>query len=114
MSPSPAKPTPANATKNASEPTKPLETKPVAETKAAVEPQATETHAIETQTAPTASDGGKSSEKTIISLSVPEKLARQIRLVAKLEGVTISRLVLASVEKEIPGRLKAALAALEE
>jgi hypothetical protein len=34
--------------------------------------------------------------------------------VAKLEGVTISRLVLASVEKEIPSRLKAALAALEE
>jgi hypothetical protein len=110
MSPSPAKPTPANATKNASEPTKPLETKPVAETKAAVEPQATETHAAQAAPAETPA----ASDKTILSLSVSEKFARNVRMLAKLTGKSMSALVLAIVEPEVKAQLKVALANLRD
>lgn len=94
-----SKNTSSSATKNVVEPAKAAaDAKPAEPTKAGA------------PVAPAASDGGKSVDKTIISLSVPEKLARQVRLLAKLEGVTISTLFLAAVEKDIPARLKVALA----
>ena len=47
---------------------------------------------------------------TVIAVSLPEKLAHQVRLLAKLEGVTISSLFLAGLG-DVPERLKTALAA---
>jgi len=97
-----------STTKPVVEPTKPADDKAESDNKA-VEPAK-----AESPTAPAASDGGKSAEKTIISLSVPEKLARQVRLLAKLEGKTISAIFLNAVEKDIPARLKAALATITD
>ena len=63
---------------------------------------------------PATTDAGKSVGKTILSLSIPESTARKIRLLAKLVNLTISQLVLASVAKEIPARLKVALASIKD
>ncbi len=73
-----------------------------------------EAPAPEPQAALVAETAGRPDTRTILSLTVPEKLARQIRLLARVEGVTISQLVLESVEKTVPTRLKAALAAIVE
>ena len=109
--------------KAAPEPQKPAsDTAPVQDTKPvaapdiaplAVELPVEPTQAV-TQVAPAATNGAKQDLRTIISLSVSEKLARQIRLLAKLDGVTISNLVIASIEKEVPARLRVALAALTD
>ena len=46
----------------------------------------------------------------IVSITAPEKIAHQVRLLAKLEGVTISAIFLAGLG-DVPERLKTALAA---
>ena len=105
-----AKSTPTTNTSKPAEPPKAVvDTKP-AETQA-VEPAQT-SEAPVAQAAPT--PAAKPSDKTIISLSVPEKLARQVRLLSKLEGQSISAIFLNAVASEIPARLKVALAAIVE
>ena len=87
---------------------------PTAVTSPVLDTKPTEAPAPEPQ-APTATEtSARPDTRTILSLTVPEKLARQIRLLARVEGVTISQLVLESVEKTVPTRLKAALAAIVE
>ncbi len=79
-----------------------------------VDTKPTEAPAPEPQAALVTETAARPDTRTILSLTVPEKLARQIRLLARVEGVTISQLVLESVEKTVPARLKAALAAIVE
>ncbi len=52
--------------------------------------------------------------KTIVSISVEPKLARQARLLAKFRGVSISSLFVDAAAKEIPVALKQALADLKD
>lgn len=90
--------------------------KAVVDTKQAETPQATEpvqvSEAVVAQ--PAATPAAKPNDKTIISLSVPERLARQVRLLSKLEGKSISAIFLDAVAGEIPSRLKTALASIVE
>ena len=96
-----------NTTTKPAEAVKPVDSQPVAE------PVATEPVKLEVQAEPTrAAPSAKTTEKVIISLSVPERLARQVRLLSKLEGVTISAIFLNAVSADIPARLKLALAAM--
>jgi hypothetical protein len=68
--------------------------------------------APQAQVAP--SQATASTEKVIISLSVSPRLAKQVRLLSKLEGRSISSIFIDRVAAEIPGRLKAALAEITE
>ncbi|MFI5299300.1 MAG: hypothetical protein ACHREM_14490 [Polyangiales bacterium] len=73
----------------------------------------------ETTSAPVASaspSGEKSVDpsKTLLSVSLPEKLGRQLRLLGRLEGKTLSAIVQAALEAEVPKRLKAALATITD
>ena len=54
------------------------------------------------------------SAKVIVSISVEPKLARQARLLAKFNGVSISSLFVDAAAKEIPAALKIALADLKD
>ena len=80
----------------------------------AVEPvQTSEAPAAPTQAeAPKSNDKG--GEKVIISLSVSPKLAKQVRLLSKLEGRSITSIFVDAVAAEIPGRLRIALASIVE
>jgi hypothetical protein len=122
---SPTAPTPSKSPQNtnskaAAEPTKPPaeQTTKAPEAPVAMAPlvdtRPTEAPAADAQAAVVTEAAGRPDSRTILSLTVPEKLARQIRLLARVEGVTISQLVLESVEKTVPARLKAALAAIVE
>ncbi len=107
--PTPTAKSPVNTNSSKSvEPPKASDTKP-ADTQP-VEPVQADAPAA--QAAPT--PAAKPSDKTIISLSVPEKLARQVRLLSKLEGKSISAIFLDAVAGEIPSRLKTALASIVE
>ena len=52
--------------------------------------------------------------KTIISISVEPKLARQARLLAKIKGVSISSLFTDAATLAIPAALKTALAEMKD
>jgi hypothetical protein len=56
---------------------------------------------------------GSPSKVTILSISLPEKLARQVRLLAKIEGITMTALLMSTAGKDVPARLKAALADMQ-
>jgi hypothetical protein len=45
---------------------------------------------------------------------MPAKLAAKVRLLASVTGQTISAIVLDSVSRDVPQKLKAALAAIED
>jgi hypothetical protein len=110
-----AKPVADTSPKAVAEPIAPVQdTKPVAATDTASVVVEQIVEPVKAEVAQTPSNGAKPDTRTIISLSVSEKLARQIRLLAKLDGVTISNLVIASIEKEVPARLRVALAALTD
>jgi hypothetical protein len=53
-------------------------------------------------------------DKTIVSISVEPKLARQARLLAKIKGVSISSLFVDAASREIPPALKVALASIQD
>ena len=74
----------------------------------------TEAPAPEPQALAATGHAGKADTRTILSLTIDESLARKVRLLSKIEGVTISNLVIAFIEKTVPARLKAALAAIVE
>jgi hypothetical protein len=92
--------------KNAS-PSLPNNHKPVDAVKA---PEPTITAVVETPKTEAAVDNAK----TIVSISVDPKLARQARLLAKFKGVSISSLFVDAAAKEIPVALKAALASVKD
>ena len=52
--------------------------------------------------------------KTIISISVDDRLARQARLLAKVKAVTISSLFTDAAARTIPLELKAALSSIKD
>lgn len=90
-----------------SEATKPVE--------AATKP--TDTKSPEAPTATTSPKDGKSSKKEearrIISVSVPEKLARQLRLLCATTGTTTQAVVETALRKAINKQLGAALEAIK-
>jgi hypothetical protein len=51
--------------------------------------------------------------RTAVTIMVPERLGRQIRLLASLQNVTISSIFLSAVAREVPEKLRAALAEVE-
>jgi hypothetical protein len=106
--PSVSSKSPQNTNTKPAEPPKAVDAKPV-ET-----PQASEPVQAEAPQAQAPTPAAKSSDKTIISLSVPERLARQVRLLSKLEGKSISAIFLDAVASDIPSRLKVALASIVE
>ncbi len=104
---------PQNTNIKSAEPPKAVDTKPD------VAPQAVEpVQASEAPVAPTQAEAPKSNdkggEKVIISLSVSPKLAKQVRLLSKLEARSITSIFVDSVAAEIPARLKTALASIVE
>lgn len=113
-----ATPTPSKSAPNNSNPKPVADPTPKVDAKNDADPQPTEPAKTESTVAPVqASDAAptaKSADKTIISLSVPEKLARQVRLLSKLEGKSISAIFLDAVAGEIPSRLRVALATIVE
>jgi hypothetical protein len=55
-----------------------------------------------------------SDERVAITVAMPAKLAAKVRLLASVTGQTISAIVLDSVSRDVPQKLKAALAAIED
>jgi hypothetical protein len=88
----------------------PTNHKPVEPVKALEPPTTAASATVETPKTETAVE----TAKTIISISVEPKLARQARLLAKFRGVSISSLFVDAAAKEIPVALKAALADLKD
>ncbi len=73
------------------------------------------TDAPKVETTATADGGtGKSRSKTIISISVEPKIARQARLLAKIRGVPLSSLFVEAAAATIPAALKAALSSIRD
>jgi hypothetical protein len=63
-----------------------------------------------------ADKSGKSSSrdgKRILSVAMPDKLARQLKLLCNVEGTTASAVVIAAVQRAINKRLGAALEAIK-
>ncbi len=56
----------------------------------------------------------KTKGTTVVSLVFSNQIAKKLRLIARIEGVSMSKIVVASIEREIPARLKAALASLSD
>jgi hypothetical protein len=56
----------------------------------------------------------KAAKKIIVSISVNAKLARQVKLLASLEGSTISSIFVKAIERDISARLKRGLAEMTE
>jgi hypothetical protein len=76
-------------------------------------PEAT-TAAPATVETPKAETPVDANAKTIVSISVEPKLARQARLLAKINGVSISSLFTDAATLAIPAALKTALAEMKE
>jgi hypothetical protein len=75
----------------------------------------TTTDAAKAEATATADGGvGKSRSKTIISISVEPKIARQARLLAKIRGVSLSSLFVEAAAVSIPLALKAALSSIKD
>ena len=74
---------------------------------------------VEVPTAPESSEHIKKGNKnapegqSILSLCVSDKLARQLKLLAKVEDKTLSALIIEAVEKDLPARLRAAISVLQ-
>ena len=114
--PNPTKPTNTNASTNkVAEPNKTAEpTKPTA----APEPVKPETATVP-EASPVQATAKTSKAKIVekskpLTIMVPEKLGRQVRLLAATEGVTLSEIFLSAVEKTVPARLQKALAAISD
>ena len=58
-------------------------------------------------------DEAKADTRTPITVVFSEKLAKQVRLLASLNGTTLTAVVQAAVERDVPAKLKAALAELD-
>jgi len=87
--------------------------KPAVEPVKAPEAASTSTSAT-VETPKTDAQGDNTASKVIISISVEPKLARQARLLARFNGVSISSLFTDAASHAIPIALKAALADLKE
>lgn len=77
----------------------------------AVTPEST---AVETSSK--AEKSGKSSSrdgKRILSVAIPDKLARQLKLLCNVEGTTASAIVNSAVQRAVDKRLGAALEAIK-
>ena len=103
------------ATLNSVKNTAPTTTSPknTAEPLKAADPSPTATSTQVDATAVVPADNTVSA-KTIVSISVEPKLARQARLLAKIKGCSISSLFVDAASREIPVALKEALAAMKD
>lgn len=71
------------------------------------------TKPAEAEKAPSTSADEKVKGKKPLTIMVPEKLWKQLRLLSSVEGVTLSNIFLSAVEKTVPARLERALAAIK-
>ncbi|MFI5296791.1 MAG: hypothetical protein ACHREM_01725 [Polyangiales bacterium] len=92
----------------ADEPTKPQDDPQVGEV------AKSDTTAAPVATAHASTEKAADPAKSLLSVSLPEKLGRQLRLLGRLEGKTLSAIVQAALEAEVPKRLKAALATITD
>lgn len=51
--------------------------------------------------------------KRVLSVAIPDKLARQLKLLCNVEGVSASSIVIAAVQRAVNKRLGAALEAIK-
>ena len=106
-------------TKPAPEPTKPPATVQAEPDTQPTEPVTTEPVTTEPRAAPAAVNettklAEKTIGKTILSLAVTDKFARNCRMLSKLSGRSMTDLVVSLVEDQIKVQLRAALAELRE
>jgi hypothetical protein len=102
-------------TKPASEPTKPpaaVQAEP--DTQLTAEPVKTEPTVAPARVNETTKPAEKAIGKTILSLAVTDKFARNCRMLSKLSGRSMTDLVVSLVEDQIKVQLRAALAELRE
>ena len=97
-------PTKPNKSENpkTSEPQIPEATAPAAS------PQAEATAKVEKPGKSSSRDG-----KRILSVGIPDKLARQLKLLCNVEGVSASSIVIAAVQRAVNKRLGAALESIK-
>jgi hypothetical protein len=110
--------------KNASTPQKPSTPTATPESASNLAPTTSEpiqgdTHASTVPTEPTVTTNdpratASSDERVAITVAMPSKLAAKVRLLASVTGKTISAIVLESVSKDVPPKLKAALLSVED
>jgi hypothetical protein len=97
-----------NTSKPAAEPKATVEAKPVADPKAAAS-------ADQAPQEPAADESAKKvAGKKPLTIMVPNRLWKQLRLLASVEGTTLSAIFLGAVEKDISVRLKNALANISD
>ena len=102
-----------NTAKNTAPPT--TNNKPAVEPQKALEAASTATSApVEAVKTEAQAPVDNAASKVIISISVEPKLARQARLLARFQGVSISSLFTDAATLAIPVALKSALADLKE
>jgi hypothetical protein len=107
--------------KNASTPQKPSTPTTTPESASNLAPTTSEpiqgdTHASTVPTAMTDKPRAtvSSDERVAITVAMPAKLAAKVRLLASVTGQTISAIVLDSVSRDVPPKLKAALLSVED
>lgn len=84
------------------------------ETKVAEAPATPESPLVETSSK--SEKSGKSSSrdgKRILSVAIPDKLARQLKLLCNVEGTTASAVVISAVQRAVNKRLGAALESIK-
>jgi hypothetical protein len=123
MSPKPNAVTPITRNPNPKaadhvEPTKPAEVVETSKPAASPEPEAPASGVSATSTTATTTDAHEaatavSKGKKPLTILVDDKLWKQLRLLSSVEGKTLSAIFLESVSRDVPGRLKAALAAIQ-
>jgi hypothetical protein len=72
------------------------------------------TSRAETEAPEDAEDALGSNGRRPLTVALPDRLYRQVRLVASAEGTTVTSLVVEALEVALPTRLRAALDALGE
>jgi hypothetical protein len=123
MSPKPNPVTPINRNPNTKpaetvEPTKAAEVVETSKPAASPEPEAPASGVSPANTASTTTDAHEAATavpkgKKPLTILVDDKLWKQLRLLSSVEGKTLSAIFLESVSRDVPGRLKAALAAIQ-
>jgi hypothetical protein len=120
MSPKPNPVTPINRNPNPKaaetvEPTKAAEVVETPKQAASHEPEAPASGVSATSATTDATDAHPSvpKGKKPLTILIDDKLWKQLRLLSSVEGKTLSAIFLESVSRDVPGRLRAALAAIQ-
>lgn len=97
---------------SSTKPTKP-EAPKSPETKAPEAPAPTGSPQVSTASKAEKPNGGGREGKRILSVAIPDKLARQLKLLCNVEGTTAASIVIAAVQSAVNKRLSAALESIK-